>query len=304
MNGSLFTPDTTMLLLRAVTIGATLLLVGALPVSLLVLRSIPAEATATVTRLRRLLQVAAGLLALAAVATVADLAGTVSAVDARVWGQVLASDLGAWTIVRVPVAIALLPLLRRVLMAPSRAGWLAWGALAAVLTLSLPMTGHAGTYGPAGIVLDVLHLLAGAVWLAGVVALAVVVPLALRSGSAARRRDVLLGAATSFSRLAVIAVAVALVTGVAQGVVAGVPVSALAGSAWGAAATAKVLLFAGVLVAGLTNHQFLMRRLGAAHSRVRVGAGSSALLAAVSLEVVLGIAMVLAAAFLVSVPQP
>jgi copper transport protein len=304
MNGPLFTPDTAALVLRAVTIGATLLIVGALPVSLLVLRSIPAEATAALTRLRSLLQVAGVALALAAVATVADLASTVSALDPQVWAQVLTSHLGAWTVVRVPVAVVLLLLLRRALTAPSRTGWLAWGVLAAVLTLSLPMTGHASTYGTVGVVLDVLHLLAGAVWLAGVVALAVVVPLAVRSGSAARRRDVLLGAATSFSRLAVVAVAVALVTGVAQGVVAGVPVSALAGSAWGAAATVKVLLFAGVLAAGLTNHQFLMRRLGAARSRVRVGAGSSALLAAVSLEVVLGIAMVLAAAFLVSVPQP
>jgi copper transport protein len=312
MTDGLVAPDSLGLLLRSLTLAGALLVVGAVPVCGLVaprLRGRDGTETPALRRLRRLLQAACVVLAAAALLTLADLVGAVRALEAGTTtssaaAQVLGSSLGSWTAARVVVAVACLVLVPWALVEGSRTAWWAWGGLAGLLVLTLPMTSHPATHGPVAVAVDAVHLLSGAVWLTGVVALAFVVPLALRSGRSDDRRDTLLHAAGSFSRIAVVAVLVALATGIAQAAVVGVTPATAAGSTWGAAATAKVWLFAAVVAAGLLNHRFLLARLEAARSRSRIQAGSTALLSVVSLEVVLGVAMVAAAALLVSVPQP
>jgi copper transport protein len=223
-------------------------------------------------------------------------------------GDVLRSDLGAWTLLRLPAVLALAYVLRTAWAAgrPTPGPHPAvWAPLAALLCLTLPMTGHAwARAGAAGVALDVVHITAGSVWLAGVIALAVVVPAGLRTRHASARRDALLGAAVAFSRVAVVAVAVAVASGVGQAALEGLSFADIAGTTWGTAAAAKLWLFAAVLAAGVVNHRVLIRRLDRAGNRVHMRASSSLLLTAVSLELVLGVALVLAAALLVSVPQP
>jgi putative copper export protein len=316
--------NTVDVILRALTIASTCVLVGLLPVALLVLRpsagrpqALSHRATPEVLRLRRVLASAALMGIVAAVASTARLVQVFHALTpeqplAATVGDALRSDLGAWTALRVPVVLALAVVVRATWVSDnpheryrmgSNAG--AWAPLAALLCLTLPMTSHAWARGGAtGVAVDVVHIAAGSVWLAGVLALAVVVPVGLRTGSASRRREVLLGSAAAFSRLAVVAVAVAVATGLVQAGLGGVGVQDIAGTAWGTAAAAKLWLFAAVLVAGLVNHRVLIRGLDRARNRVRIQANSSLLLASVSLEVVLGIALVFAAALLVSVPQP
>jgi copper transport protein len=309
--------------IRALTIGSTCVLVGLLPVALLVLRPTATAApvserpTPEVLRLRRILAIAAAIGLVAAVASTVRLAQTfhtlapAESVLATV-GALLRSDLGAWTAVRIPTLAALAVVItatwrsnrpqERYLVGSNAA---AWAPLAVLLCVSLPMTGHAWARGGAtGVAVDAVHIGAGSVWLAGVIALAVVVPAGLRTGKASHRRELLLGAAVAFSRVAVVAVAVAVTTGVVQAALGGVRLEEVLGSTWGTAAAAKLWLFTAVLAAGLVNHRVLVRGLDRARSRVQVQESSSLLLMSVSLEVVLGVALVVAAAVLVSVPQP
>ncbi|MFC4021567.1 CopD family protein [Micromonospora sp. GCM10011542] len=301
------------LALRSITLGSALLLLGALPVSMLFLRSLGAAAQRDVpralVRLRRILRCAAVAVGASAVLTVWHLADQLQAASGTndagdTVRQALSSQVGSWTAMRVPAAVVLWFVVATALTAPSSAGWLSWAAPAVVLAVSLPMTSHAGVTNALGIVVDLLHLASGAVWLAGVLALAVVVPLALRAGTADRRRQVLLSCAAAFSRLAVLAVAIAVVTGVAQPFVADVDLRSLPGTTWGAAAVTKLLLVLVIVAAGVANHYVLIGRLDRARSRARLDDRATALLGVVSLEVVLGVATVLAAALLVSAPPP
>ncbi|MER7443878.1 CopD family protein [Micromonospora avicenniae] len=300
------------LALRTVTLGSALLLVGTLPVAMLFLRSLGAaarEVPRALARLRRILRCAAVAVGASALLTFWRFADQIQAASATndtgdAVRQALSSQVGSWTAMRVPVAVVLWFAVATALTAPSPTGWLSWAAPAVVLAASLPMTGHAGVTNAFGILVDLLHLAFGAVWLAGVLALAVVVPLALRAGTADRRRQVLLSCAAGFSRLAVLAVVVAIVTGFTQPFLAGVDLRSLSGTTWGAAATMKLLLVVAIVVAGGVNHRVLIGRLRRARSRVRVDDSAAALLGVVSLEVVLGVATVLAAALLVSAPPP
>jgi putative copper export protein len=297
--------------LRSVTIGSALLLIGSLPVAMLFLRSLRADAPdrslRAVAHLRRILRAAAVCVGASALLTLWRLARELQATTDDTGAavrQALLSEWGTWTAIRVPVAVVLWFVVATALAAPSPAGWFSWAAPAGVLAVSLPMTGHAAATNALGIAVDLLHLASGAIWFSGVLALAVVVPVALRAGTADRRRQLLLSCAVGFSRLAVLAVAVTVATGLAQPFIAAVDLRSLAGTAWGAAVTTKLLLVVAVVVAGLANHRVLIGRLGRARSRARVDDSAAVLLGVVSLEVVLGVATVLAAALLVSAPPP
>jgi copper transport protein len=297
--------------LRALTIGSTCVLVGLLPIAFLILRRAAAQPDTTreALRLRRVLAAAALVGLVAAAASLVRLVQLFHMIDpaeplAATAGDVLLSDLGAWTALRLPVLLGLV-LVIRTTSADRMQNAAVWAPPAALLCLTLPMTGHAWAHGgAAGVAVDVVHIAAGSVWLAGIIALAVVVPASLRRGSAGRRRETLLQSAVAFSRVAVIAVAVAVVSGFVQPLLGGIRPADVLGSTWGTAAVAKVWLFTAVLVAGLVNHRVLIRRLDRARNRIRIQASSSVLLASVSLELVLGVALVLAAALLVSAPQP
>jgi copper transport protein len=297
--------------LRSITIGSALLLVGSLPVAMLFLKSLrdeaPGRSPRAVAHLRRILRAAAVCVGASALLTIWRLAHALQATTDGTLAagrQALLSEWGTWTALRVPAAIVLWFVVATVLAAPSPAGWFGWAAPAGVLAVSLPMTSHAAAAGVLGVAVDLLHLASGAIWLSGVLALAVVIPVALRAGTAARRRQLLLSCAVGFSRLAVLAVAVTVATGIAQPFIAAVDLRSLAGTAWGAAATTKLLLVVAVVVAGLANHRVLIGRLARARSRARVDDSAAVLLGVVSLEVVLGVATVLAAALLVSAPPP
>lgn len=298
--------------LRGLTLASVCLLVGLVPVAAYARR--PAHATNAGPALARLGAIGALAATVCAVAAVVSIARLAEAIRVLTPGEstsaalaaALRSDLGGWTLLRVPAAVGLFVLLRAAWRAPGPVGApdAAAAAMAVLLALTVAMTGHGAAGGPLAALVGVVHVAAGAVWLAGVVALAVAVPVALRALTAERRRDLLLRWATAFSRVAMVALAAAVLTGAARAALDGVGLAAIAGTSWGAAMQVKLWLFAAVLAAGLVNHRVLLRRLAAARGGPAADAPAGTLLFSVSVEVVLGVAVVAAAGVLVSAPQP
>ena len=122
-------------------------------------------------------------------------------------------------------------------------GWLA--ALAACLVVAPALTGHASVVSPVWLFapLDAVHVAAASIWIGGVAALAVAAPAALRAAGPEQRTAALAELLGRFSPLALGAVAVIAVTGVAQAVIALRSVHALTTTTYGE----LVLLKSGLL---------------------------------------------------------
>jgi copper transport protein len=131
------------------------------------------------------------------------------------------------------------------------------------LALTAPMAGHAATHTPSGLltVTDTLHVLCMSAWLGGLVTLLAVVPGAVRSLAARARTPLLAGVVGRFSRLAMIAVALLLVTGAVQSVALVGSVPALVDTAYGRLVLAKIALFAVLISLGAYNQRWLVPRL-------------------------------------------
>jgi len=154
----------------------------------------------------------------------------------------------------------------------------------AVALLPVPtVAGHALDPGRSWleIPLDMLHVLAAAVWIGGLVALALVVP---REGAPAEVRA---AAARRFSRLALASVVVLAATGVGRALAELSAVSQLWSTGYGRAIIAKTGLFAVLLGLG-------------AQSRSRVRAGVERLRNLVLAELVFVVGVVIAVAVLTS----
>lgn len=204
----------------AVYLG-TFLVAGLVVFELLVLHAAPGALPRLRARLQRArtvgLTVAGAGLVLGVPLTTAWQAGAGldAVLDASTWATGLTSDTG------VAAALGLAGLVGATLLAPraadaGRALWPAGVALgASALALGvLVLVGHTRTFGPAWLVVaaDVLHVVAGAVWLGGVVGLALV--LARSSRVDPRRAAVTV---THFSALGAWVVLALAVTGVVLG---------------------------------------------------------------------------------------
>ena len=137
-------------------------------------------------------------------------------------------------------------------------------ALPAGILVFLPaLAGHTSVQSPVALLLpaDVLHVLAMSAWLGGIVVLV----LALRSATArleqADRSRLLLAVIGRFSRLALAAFAVFVVTGAAMAIVQVASLSALSTTAFGRAVLYKVLLFLVLLGFGYVNRNRLLPAL-------------------------------------------
>ncbi|MGH2947931.1 MAG: copper resistance D family protein [Solirubrobacteraceae bacterium] len=202
-----------------------------------------------------------------------DVVESVSEIRAvQAWGMRFA----VWAILGAIIVAALrphrAPVLRRAALgadgaalgpAPTRPLQLALLSALVALAATAPAAGHTGTYSPSGLLIsaDTLHVLSMGAWLGGLAMLLVVVPRALRALSPVDRTPLLAVVVGRFSRLAMIAVAVLLLSGAVQSVAGVGSVPALVETAYGRLVLAKILLFLGLITLGAYNQRRLLPRL-------------------------------------------
>ncbi len=172
----------------------------------------------------------------------------------------------------------------------------------------LSWSGHAstGTDATLGIMLDVLHGWATAVWLGGILMLAVLAIPLLRALAPDDRVRLGAGIVVRFSAVAMAAVVVLVVTGVYRALAELPSPSALWTTAYGAALVVKLAIFAVMLAVAAWNRWVLHPRLERAALGIAPGGTASlgALRISMRAELVLALAVLAAVAVLVSVPPP
>ncbi|HLF15982.1 MAG TPA: copper resistance protein CopC, partial [Candidatus Thermoplasmatota archaeon] len=178
------------------------------------------------------------------------------------WDDFLASDVGRLLVERAILALAAL-LLAAAWLWPRPRTRFGLPLVALMLTsaaLGSARLGHASRHGVAGVALDLLHLLAAATWLGGLACLALVARRPERFGATP---ESLRPAGLRFSTLAMVAVGLVVLTGVATsllilGTTAWKDPAALLGSRYGQALAGKVVLLGAMLALATVNrHVFL-----------------------------------------------
>lgn len=265
--------------IRFVAYASLIVLVGALA-----FLAVLWPAGVTVSRMRRLVggaliaafvSTAAGIPVQAAHAAGLHPAGMFS-------GSVLSDAVGSRFGQVWAVRLVLLAVLAAVVAAAgrkARAGTGAWprplvlagGVLAAGILLTPGLAGHAATRNlvPLAVASNLVHLAAISVWLGGLVALvAGVLP--------RRRADELAAVVPRFSRLAGMAVAVIVVTGLFQTWREVGSTVALTTTTYGRLLTVKVLLFAGLVALGALSRKWVHARYRVPAMRLSPGPGAAA----------------------------
>ncbi|MBI1735506.1 MAG: CopD family protein [Candidatus Rokubacteria bacterium] len=288
-------------------------LVGAVVAPLLAGRSDRPTVRAWHARVTRL----AGTLALLALLTGLVSFGIIVVVleerlDALADGAALARVLldtrgGVVWLVRAGLLLVLAAFLALRLDVTARLDWMAARGEAVLLSLAalaaLAAAGHAAAVEPAtmsAIAIDGIHLAAAGVWLGGLLPLALLLGAARRvEGEDGRAYAVL--AARRFSRAAGLAVAVLVVTGVANASahVGGVP--ALAGTPYGRLLLAKLLLVVPLLALGAVNRRRWLPALSG--DAATIGRPVMRRLATfIAIETTLGVLLLLVVAAMTSTP--
>jgi copper transport protein len=138
------------------------------------------------------------------------------------------------------------------------------GAIVA-LALTAPLGGHSGTYSPSGLLVtvDTLHVLAVSAWLGGLVMLLFALPISVRALDRGERLPLVAAATGRFSRLAMSAVALLLLSGIVQSIALVGAFDALVETAYGRLVLAKIVLFLGLISFGAHNQRRPLPRLRA-----------------------------------------
>ena len=219
----------------------------------------------------------------------------------------------AW---RVQVAGLVIAVVAALLVRRSRGGARLPASAGAALVLgggpalalaAISWGGHASAGGDAtaNIVIDLLHSGATAAWIGGLLGLAVLVtPAVARLGEGDRVR-LAASVVVRFSALAMVAVAVLVVTGVYRAL-AEIPVGDLIDTGYGRALLVKLGIFAVMLVGGAYNRMIVHPRL----ERAALGLEATdrgavaALRVSIRVELAMAAALLIAVALLVSLPPP
>ncbi|HEV2945340.1 MAG TPA: CopD family protein [Solirubrobacteraceae bacterium] len=190
----------------------------------------------------------------------ASLKGSVidSTLESR-FGEVWGARAIDWLLLGV-LLLAARPLGRR----PPRAivALLALGSVYLAMTPAL--AGHASIESPTAVFFgsDVLHLLAGSVWVGGIACLLLALPAATRRLEGAERSRLLLAALVRFSPIALGAVVVIAVTGVIQAYIDVRSFHGLLHTTYGALILAKVALLLALMGLGWVNRGKVIPMLG------------------------------------------
>lgn len=308
---------------------AQAVLFGLLPVVLLALRPafapLPVNAPArrrVETRLQRTADLALVLAAVAAVLLLLLQAGVLAgvrgtALDTGALAAVLDTHVGRWQALRLPLLLALAVVLRGRLgqqalrgagdgrPAPPVTFWWTWGALAVALLATVSLSGHAVTLrpGPVYVLNDLVHLTAGAAWLAGVAVLTAVLPSAWVGLRVQEQAALLARAVVPFSRVAQVAIPLVGLTGIVATLADVGRFADLRTTGYGQALVVKLWLFAWVLAFGGYNHFWLIRRLDPTKGD-RTGGVQRTLVITVTGELALGLLVLGATAVLTGLPRP
>jgi copper transport protein len=190
----------------------------------------------------------------------------------RAWG----ARLGLWVLLGVTLLVVLrprrMPGLRRAALgavgaapgqALSRSQVVLLGGAIVALAFTAPMAGHSGTYSPSGLLILVgtIHVLSMSAWLGGLAMLLVALPIAVRALHGQERIPLMAAAVGRFSRLAMVAVALLLLSGIVQSIALVGAFDAFVETAYGRLVLAKIALFMGLISFGAYNQRRLLPRL-------------------------------------------
>lgn len=179
-------------------------------------------------------------------------------------------------------------------------GWMiALGGLWALALAATPgLQGHAGTTSPVpvNLIADVLHVGAAGAWIGGLVALLCAAWPAARQAEG-ERAVMLAPVVARLSEVALVAVALIVVTGTYRSFVEVGAWRGLTGTAYGLTLLAKLAVFAPLLVLGAVNNRLLKPRIGDA---ARGRASLATLRRVVTVEVALGVVVLAITSLLVN----
>lgn len=262
---------------------------GLIPVLLLVIRpvfaSLPAdEWTDGRTRLMvRFGGLAAAALIASAVATAIGLVLQVVLLSSLQGGEISGSALaavadtsfGRWYLIRLPLLAALAVLLLGRIQEWSLAGlggrqrgpttlwWVAWAGLGLALLSTSTFSGHAAVASPrvVAIVNDVVHLASVATWFSGIIVLAVALPDGWIGRTPADRLLLLAPSVLRFSRVALVSITVAAITGTINSLLNVGALSDMLETGYGQVLSVKIAVFLGILAIGGVNHFYLRHQM-------------------------------------------
>lgn len=235
---------------RALRFGGAILLLGLVAVLLLVWEPVlrrgreraPEDAARAEAAVRR----AARALALTVPPALAAIALVGVAVEARSNGIAVGDQLGLRQ-GEAALAIAALALIAWPLAARGVAGvqrlLVATAAPALAIALAIALSGHAGAQSRwATVLVDWLHVVAAGTWGGGVIVLACTAAAALRAVAGSERGPLALGATRRFTRIALISLAVLVVSGAIAALVLAGSISPIVDTTWGRVLIAKIVL--------------------------------------------------------------
>jgi putative copper export protein len=186
------------------------------------------------------------------------------------------------------------------------AAWPAAGLAVAITTAARPLTGHAmeqGSWFSLPAILQVIHVVAAALWIGTLLALAVVG--LRRARKLPQRRAPLVAALVDgFSPLALGGAAALFIAGSATSFLYLGSPSAVVTTWWGRVFAAKVIAFAGVAGLGYYNWQRVKPRIDSDVTDEAPSAAQSLLLRSATAELAIAALVLLLTAVLVALPMP
>lgn len=152
---------------------------------------------------------------------------------------------------------------------PSRAQALVLFTAIGALAMTAPLAGHAASHAPRGLLAgaDTVHVLCMCTWLGGLVMLVLAIPLAARALLPQDATPLLATAVGRFSRVAMIAVTLLLLSGIINSIVLVASFDALVETAYGRLVLAKIALFGALISLGAFNQRRMLPQLRAAAAR-------------------------------------
>ncbi|MGH2946013.1 MAG: copper resistance D family protein, partial [Solirubrobacteraceae bacterium] len=146
---------------------------------------------------------------------------------------------------------------------PSRSQALVLFAAMGALAMTAPLAGHAASHSPRGLLAgsDTVHVLCMCMWLGGLVMLVLALPLGARALVPQDATPLMATVVGRFSRMAMVAVTLLLLSGIVNSVVLVASFDALVETAYGRLVLAKIALFGALIALGAFNQRRMLPEL-------------------------------------------